>query len=138
MAPDGSDLLPSERIWDGFPGNLTQIILNLVTNADRYAYPADRGGTIEVFVTAVELRGEAAFEIMVRDRGKGIPEATLPQIWTPFFTTGRATGGTGLGLAIVHNIVTASLRGTIRVESTEGKGTSFFLRMPRTIPEGQS
>lgn len=132
-----SDLLPSERTWEGFPGNLTQVVLNLVTNADRYAYPEDRSGTIEIYVTAVELRsGVPGFEVTVRDFGNGISPKNLPQIFNPFFTTARGSGGTGLGLAIVHNIVTSSLGGSIRVESTEGKGTSFFVRLPRTTPEG--
>ncbi|HEY8075682.1 MAG TPA: ATP-binding protein [Labilithrix sp.] len=132
-----SDLLASERIWDGFPGHLAQIVLNLVTNADRYAYPAERGGVVEVFLTAAELKkGVPGFELVVRDRGVGIPQKHLHEIWNPFFTTGRAKGGTGLGLAIVHNLVTSSLGGTIRVDSTEGKGTTFTLRLPRSVPEG--
>ncbi len=131
-----SDLLPSERSWDGFPGDLTQVILNLVTNADRYAYPDEGGGTIEIFVTAAKVKQDPGFEIVVRDFGRGISAAHLPQIYDPFFTTGRDRGGTGLGLAIVHDIVTAALGGSVRVESTEGKGTAFILRLPSIAPEG--
>lgn len=129
-----SDLLPSERAWTGYPGHLTQIMLNLVTNADRYAYPAERGGTIEVAIAAVKLRGEhPGFEILVRDHGVGISAENLVQIFNPFFTTGRSTGGTGLGLAIVHNLATSSLGGSIRAESELGKGTTFYLRVPATV-----
>jgi signal transduction histidine kinase len=134
-----SDLIASERQWEGFPGQLTQIVLNLVTNADRYAYPGDREGTVEVAISGVDLpRDTPGFEIRFRDHGEGIAPDDLTQIFNPFFTTGRASGGTGLGLAIVHNLATASLRGSIRVESTVGKGTTFILRIPRTLPEGRS
>jgi signal transduction histidine kinase len=132
-----SELPPSERAWEGFPANLTQVVLNLVTNADRYAYPKGRGGKIEVTVSAVEVkRGVPGFEVVVRDFGEGIAKENLPQIFDPFFTTARGAGGTGLGLAIVKNIVTASLGGTVRVESAPGTGTSFFIRVPRAAPAG--
>ncbi len=131
-----SALLTSERTWNGFPGHLTQVILNMVTNADRYAYPEERGGTIEVSIDAAEIRKQPGFEIVVRDFGCGIKASDLPKIWTPFFTTGRSKGGTGLGLAIVHNIVTSALGGTVRAESTEGRGTTFILRLPSMAPEG--
>jgi signal transduction histidine kinase len=121
----------------GVPANLTQVVLNLVTNADRYAYPKGRGGKIEVTVSAVEVkRGVPGFEVVVRDFGEGIAKENLPQIFDPFFTTARGAGGTGLGLAIVKNIVTASLGGTVRVESAPGTGTSFFIRVPRAAPAG--
>jgi signal transduction histidine kinase len=130
-----SDLVASERLWDGFPAYLVQIVLNLVENAQRYAYPDSRGGTIEVFVTAAPARkGVAGFELVVRDFGAGIPEKHLHQIFQPFFTTGRAQGGSGLGLAIVHNLVTSALGGTVRVESTVGKGTAFTLFLPQSAP----
>jgi signal transduction histidine kinase len=132
-----SDLIASERSWDGYPGHLVQIILNLVENAQRYAYPDVRGGTVEVFVSTCERdpgKGGRSFQITVRDFGAGIPEKHVRDVFLPFFTTGRARGGTGLGLAIVHNLVTAALGGTVRVESTEGKGTAFIVCMPISAP----
>jgi signal transduction histidine kinase len=64
------------------------------------------------------------------DDGCGIPPAHMGKIFEPFFTTARAQGGTGLGLHIVYNLVTQKLRGTIRAESEEGRGTRFFMNFP--------
>jgi signal transduction histidine kinase len=64
------------------------------------------------------------------DYGKGIAAADLPQIFDPFFTTGGGSGGMGLGLHIVDQIVTQQLQGSIRCESTEGKGAIFFITIP--------
>jgi signal transduction histidine kinase len=133
----GCQLPDSERAWDGFPGNLSQVLLNLVTNVDRYAYPEKTGGRVEVTVAAATLPGDRpGFEVVVRDFGHGIPPENLARIFDPFFTTGRDRDGTGLGLSIVKNIMTSALMGSVRVESTVGAGTAFFLRFPKTVPQG--
>jgi signal transduction histidine kinase len=64
---------------------------------------------------------------MISDTGQGIPEQVLGKIFTPFFTT--KAQGTGLGLAICHKLVT-NQGGSIRVESEDGKGTTFYLDLP--------
>ena len=71
---------------------------------------------------------EGWIEIGVRDGGLGIPADALDRIFDPFFTT--KPGGTGLGLATVHRIVEEH-GGSIRVQSVEGKGTAFHVRLPR-------
>jgi two-component system NtrC family sensor kinase len=70
--------------------------------------------------------------LKLADNGKGIPQENLKQIFDPFFTTQRGLGGSGLGLHIVYNTVTGPLCGSIEVESTEGRGTCFTLRIPLT------
>lgn len=127
---------PADRTWDGFPGHLSQVILNLLTNVDRYAYPDGSGGRVEIEVVASGPSGAGQFSIAVRDFGRGIPAGDLDKIWDPFFTTGRDKEGTGLGLAIVHNLVTSGLAGAIRVQSKLGEGSAFVLTFPQTIPEG--
>ena len=67
--------------------------------------------------------------ISVTDTGPGIPRAIIDKIFDPFFTTKPVGEGTGLGLSICHRIVEEH-HGTIDVESTQGQGTSFIIRLP--------
>ena len=125
---------PRDRTWTGSPSQLTQVLLNLLTNAERYAYPADRGGEVEIALTTVAVDGRPGVELSVRDYGCGIAPEHRTRIFEPFFTTGRSRGGTGLGLAIVHNVVTSALGGTIRVDSGVGRGTCVTLTLPDREP----
>ena len=131
-------LSPEERTWDGFPGLFSRVLLNLLTNIDRYAYPDDAPGDVEIQIKATKLAGAPAFELLVRDFGRGIPPSDLPHIFDPFFTTGRDKGGTGLGLAMVHNLVTQGFSGTVRATSVEGEGTTFELCFPIRAPDHAS
>ena len=129
-------LSESERLWDGFPGLLSRVLLNLLTNIDRYAYPGDVPGKVEIaLVRHPPTRGPAQFELSVRDFGKGIAPDDLPQIFEPFFTTGRDRGGTGLGLSMVHNLMTQGFAGSVRVHSVLGEGTRFTLSFPARAPD---
>jgi len=121
--------------WNGYPGYLSQILLNLLTNVQRYAYPDTNGGRVELEVNAADLSGHPAYRIAVRDFGVGICDENQAQIFNPFFTTGRTKEGTGLGLSIVFNLVNDSLKGTIHVESTVGSGTTFTLTFPKDVPD---
>lgn len=113
--------------WEGYPGHLSQILLNLLTNAERYAYPAGAGGDVRITLES----DAASYFLTFEDFGKGIPAEHLSRVFDPFFTTGRPLGGTGLGLSIVRNLVTASLHGEIHLESIEGRGTKIRLEFPR-------
>ncbi|NWF70736.1 MAG: cyclic nucleotide-binding domain-containing protein [Chloroflexi bacterium] len=121
------------RIWLGYRGYLSQVLLNLLTNIERYAYPREVGGAAQVVLSADDTRG--VYIVVVRDHGRGIPPESLPRVFDPFFTTGRAEGGTGLGLAIVHSMMTSGLKGSVTLESTVGAGTSVILAFPQTIEE---
>jgi signal transduction histidine kinase len=102
------------------PEQVRQVLVNLVINAVE-AMPS--GGSITC--TVRENKGEA--EIEIADTGKGIPENTVKQIFTPFFTT--KVGGTGLGLSIVQRIVNEQ-GGRIEVASSRDQGTQFKLFLP--------
>lgn len=122
--------------WTGYRGFMSQVLLNLFSNAERYAYPGGAGGNIEITVgTVADRSGEARFTVRVRDFGCGMTPEVATRIFEPFFTTGRAIGGSGLGLSIVKNLVTNSLKGTIAVQSAPGQGTTFTLVLPRTVTE---
>ncbi len=68
-------------------------------------------------------------EIEISDTGVGIPKQDLSKVFDPFFTTKEVGKGTGLGLNIVYNIINQH-DGTIDVDSTVGKGTTFRIRIP--------
>ena len=90
----------------------------------------DRNGRVEV-----EARPVADDDILitVSDTGHGITPDDLRRIFEPFYTTKGRGKGTGLGLAICRQL-TAALGGTISVESAAGKGSTFFVRLPRQGP----
>lgn len=125
----------ASHAWLGYRGFLSQVLLNLMTNIERYAYADGTGGRVEIVVAAEGRRTDRGFVITVSDFGRGIAADDLQRIFEPFFTTGRSKGGTGLGMAIVQNIVTTALKGQIEVASTPGTGTKVTLRFPRTIPD---
>jgi signal transduction histidine kinase len=106
--------------------HLTLALSNLVDNAIRHGV---EGGRIRL-----AGRGEnGTIVLSVEDDGPGIPREHLPRIFERFYRVDKARsreiGGTGLGLAIAKHIV-ESHGGTIRVESTMGKGTRFVIRIP--------
>jgi len=103
------------------PDKMQQVILNLLLNAISAA--GERG---RISIESMIVPGQA-LNITVSDNGSGIKEPHLAQIFNPFFSTKQE--GTGLGLSISKKIVEAH-NGTIRVESREGIGTSFFISLP--------
>jgi signal transduction histidine kinase len=106
---------------------LQEVLFNIIRNAGQAIKPP---GTI--WVRAHEQGGEVRIEIA--DTGSGIPADKLEKIYDPFFTTKEPGKGTGLGLFIVRQIVERN-KGRISVESTVGKGTTFFLDFPAAAAE---
>jgi two-component system sensor histidine kinase BaeS len=102
------------------PDRLSQIIVNLLSNAQR---AIDRGGN----VTVSAIRKGAEVMIEVRDTGAGIKPADLPFIFERFFKASE--GGLGLGLAIVQELVEAH-GGRIEAKSEYGKGSVFTVHLP--------
>lgn len=114
--------LPGDR------ARLAQVLDNFVSNAIKFT-PGE--GTVTVSTRVDRAVGEV--ELCIADTGMGIPAAELPRLFQRFFRTERATAaaipGTGLGLAIARAIVEGH-GGRISVESTEGAGTTFRVRLP--------
>lgn len=101
---------------------IQQVIINLCNNAID-AMP--NGGII--VITTRQKDGFA--EILVSDTGSGIPKNIINKIYEPFFTTKEIGKGTGLGLSLCFDIIQKH-KGEILVESEDGKGTTFVIRLP--------
>ncbi len=111
------------------PQALSQVFLNLLTNACQALEPDSGAGLISIEVRATDLQGLVWVECLIRDNGPGIPPDLLPRIFDPFFTTKPVGEGTGLGLAICHRII-SELSGTLTCESRFGEGATFTVRLP--------
>ena len=112
-------------VWTA-QGQLDDIWLNLLLNAhDALIGCKDARIGIEVEYQ----RGQELIEVVVWDNGPGIPEAVQSEIFQPFFTTKPVGEGTGLGLHISKQVV-ERIRGSISVDSVEGEGTRFLVRLP--------
>lgn len=114
--------LPAVR---GVSGALTQVFVNLFTNAAHAMYTT--GGELRLVAEHDPSAGAVLFDVI--DNGSGIDPQDLPRIFEPFFTTKTDGRGTGLGLSIVHGILDTH-GGTIAARSTLGEGTVFTLTLP--------
>ena len=132
-----STLLPTLNHIKADPGQIDQVIVNLIANA-RDAMPTGGHLTIETAnidvdelfaLTKPELELGPHVMIAVSDTGSGIGPETLPRIFEPFFTNKEKGKGTGMGLATVHGIVKQA-GGHISVYSEVGCGTTFKLYFP--------
>ena len=114
---------------------LNQVLLNLLSNAVKFT-PA--GGTVSVRLKQYPgaARGSELYEIRVKDNGIGMNPEFVQKIFSPFererTSTVSRTQGTGLGMAITKNIVDM-MGGTIEVQTEQGKGTEFIVRLPLRI-----
>jgi two-component system NtrC family sensor kinase len=109
------------------PGEIQQVLVNLLLNAAHAVERSGRYGTVRVEV----VDADDAVEISVVDDGIGISEDLMDRIFDPFFTTKEVGKGTGLGLSVSYGII-QERGGSIRVESVEGTGSRFTVVLPRS------
>ncbi|MEW5852316.1 MAG: PAS domain-containing protein [Myxococcota bacterium] len=124
------------------PGQMAQVLMNLVVNA-RDAMP--RGGRITIGLRNVALEVDCPsgmvpgryVSLVVSDTGVGMDQQTISRIFEPFFTTKEVGKGTGLGLSTVYGIVKQS-GGEITVESAPGRGSRFQVYLPVVEREAEA
>lgn len=134
------ELVVDDALWncEVDVNQLETVLLNLATNA-RDAMPDGGRLTVEAANLGIaEAQPDDGLEpgqyvcISVSDTGVGMPEHVAANAFEPFFTTKKAGEGTGLGLAMAHGFVKQS-GGHIRIQSTEGEGTTIRICLPRTM-----
>ena len=109
----------------GNSGQLQQVFINLIVNAEQAMLEAHNKGTL----TIVTKRVGDIIKASITDDGPGISPENMRKLFTPFFTTKEVGKGTGLGLSICHGIVTEH-GGKIYVDSEPGKGATFVVELP--------
>jgi signal transduction histidine kinase len=124
------------------PQDIGRVVLNLLTNAF-YEVSSFANSSNEALakltasedqykptVTLSTKKTKNGVTICVKDNGNGIPEKVKEKIFQPFFTTKPTGQGTGLGLSMSYDIVTKGHNGKLKVESEQGKGTTFTISLP--------
>jgi PAS domain S-box-containing protein len=118
--------VPPAIAMDSYPGDLEQIISNLIINTIRHGIAQRGSGHIVIDASA----NVDVVEIVYRDDGVGIAPALHRKIFEPFYTTTLGQGGSGLGMFIVHNIVHGVFKGDITLDSDVGQGAVFTITLP--------
>jgi signal transduction histidine kinase len=111
--------------------DIGRVLLNLYNNAF-HAVSARKKAKGEGFKPIVKIQTkkvDSKVEVVVKDNGDGIPENVINKIFQPFFTTKPTGQGTGLGLSLSYDIVKAH-GGEIKVQSREGEGSEFTIKLP--------
>lgn len=103
-------------------GQINQVFMNILLNA---AQSIEAKGVISIET----CRDGDQVIVRIRDNGQGIPQAKLPHIFDPFYTTKPVGQGTGLGLSISYGII-KNHNGTLTVESEDGQGATFTISLP--------
>jgi PAS domain S-box-containing protein len=113
-------------------GQLQQVLLNLIINAETEMNLAHKGGKLLVKTETVD----DTIRISFKDDGPGITKENLERIFNPFFTTREVGKGTGLGLSLCHGII-AEHNGRIYAKSKPGRGATFIVELPVITEEKQ-
>jgi len=107
-------------------GAISQIFSNLIMNSIIHGFEGIEEGSIQIKI----YKKNDNLVIHYADNGRGVEQSKLPQLFEPFYTTKRGEGGSGLGTHLVYNLVHSSLNGKIKVQSEEGKGLAYLIKVP--------
>ena len=118
------ELAPSLPEIVGDFGQIQQVFLNIILNAEQAMTEANRGGKL----TIRSRPGKGCIRVSFADDGPGIAAGDLDRVFNPFFTTRGERGGTGLGLSACHGVVTEH-GGRIYVRSKPGQGATFVVEL---------
>lgn len=117
--------------------DISRVLLNLINNAfyavqqKTFLHPSGYKPVVTVSTQhIIHPKTGSWAEIRVTDNGTGIPEEVRDKIFQPFFTTKPTGQGTGLGLSLAYDIVTKGHGGALEVQSREGEGTDFIVKLP--------
>jgi len=138
---DEKQIVIEQNLTQGLPlitadaDRICQLFYNLVTNAIRYTA---HGGQVIISTELTKLEKKDWVKVTVADNGPGIDAADLPHVFDHFYrgekSRDRKSGGTGLGLAIVKQLAEIH-GGKVQVESTVGKGSTFYVLLPVKVHE---
>ncbi|HEY0462629.1 MAG TPA: ATP-binding protein [Polyangiaceae bacterium] len=120
-----------------YPGELNQVLLNLLVNAAHAVAARFRGSEQLGLIRAVTALRSECVVVTVSDNGIGILPEHQGRIFEPFFTTKSVGAGTGQGLAIARSIIVEKHGGSLGFESVPGEGTSFSISLPLGEPLSQ-
>lgn len=114
------------------PQDFERVLLNLINNAFYAAQEkgksSDEDYKPKIWVNSTKTT--SGVEIAIKDNGGGIPDSIKEKIFQPFFTTKPTGEGTGLGLSLSYDIITKGHGGKLKMESKEGKGSTFSIFLP--------
>jgi PAS domain S-box-containing protein len=131
-----TELDPSLPMVPCIPGDINQVLLNILVNAAQaVAEVVGNGAGGKGTITIVTRREDPWAEIRISDTGKGVPEGIRSKIFDPFFTTKEVGKGTGQGLAISHTAIVEKHQGSLSFTTEINQGTTFNIRLP--LEEGR-
>ena len=113
-------------VLDSYPGALFQVLTNLIMNSLIHGFDEHEQGEISLDIH----HNEHELTLIYSDNGKGMDEDAVQKVFEPFYTTKRGEGGSGLGAHLIYNLVSQTLGGSIRCESTPGEGACFMISIP--------
>ena len=108
-----------------------QVFLNLIKNAAQACEQSSDKQSMQPQITINVFQDEDSISVEIIDNGHGMDEETQKRIFEPFFTTKKVGEGTGLGLAVSYFIIVDQHKGTLRVDSAPGEGTTFTVSLPK-------
>jgi signal transduction histidine kinase len=116
-------ICPYDLIIHSFPGAISEVVVNLISNSIKHGFEDMEQGKIEINAT----NSSGVLQLTYRDNGKGMDKQKVERLFEPFFTTKRGQGNIGLGMNVVYNLVNHTLGGQIQCQSTLGDGVIFII-----------